>query len=211
MKLTAQLQALAEGSAKRHPGPAQDIMRGAIEALEATTILDNAFKTGDKLPQIKLPDAIGNTVNLHEILKTDKLVLAFYRGGWCPYCNIELKALQEALPEIEAKGAKLIAISPEVPDNSLSTSEKNGLAFTVLSDTNNKLARAMNLVYKLPEELVNLYKSFKIDLVHSQQNEANELPIAATYVIAQDGTITYHFLAEDYKLRADPEAILKAL
>ncbi len=211
MTLREQLKELADGSAKRHSGKAQDIMRTAIRQLESTTILEQALKTGDIIPEIRLSNANGEIIDIRSILKKHKVVLAFYRGTWCPYCNLELRALQNALPEIEAKGAKLVAISPQTPDNSLTTVEKNELSFEVLSDVDGIVARKMKLMYTLPSELVELYKSFKIDLVKSNGNLENELPIAATYIVEQDGNISYHFLAEDYKLRADPEDIIKSL
>ena len=211
MSLTEQLQAYADQSAQKIPQPAQEIMRAGIDELVNNSILDKAFKTGQKIPQINLPNAVGQEINVNEELKNNKLVIAFYRGGWCPYCNLELKALQNALPEIEAKGAKLIAIAPEAPDNSLTTKEKNELSFEVLSDANNEVARELNLVYRLDDSLNELYKGFGIDLEANQNNTNQELPIAATYVVEQDGTISYHFLQEDYKLRADPSEILNAL
>lgn len=211
MKLTESLKELADNSVKRHPGAAQDIMRKAIEDLKATNMLEHAVKTGDQFPDFELPNAQGETVSLSEQLQKGKIVLIFYRGGWCPYCNLELKAFQEVLPQIKEKGATLIAITPETPDNSLSTKEKNQLDFEVLTSENNELARSLNLVFKLPEALAELYGKFGIDLLESQGNDANELPIAATYIIEQSGKISYHFLAEDYKLRADPELVLAAL
>lgn len=211
MTLTEQLKEYADNSVKRHPGAAQDMMREAIEALVATNILDGAIKTGDQFPNFTLPNAKGNEISLEELLKEGRVVLTFYRGGWCPYCNIALQALQNALPEIKAKGAQLIAITPETPDNSLTTQEKNELGFEVLTSENNELARSLGLVYQLPDDLVTLYNKFGIDLIQSQGNEANELPIAATYIIGQDGKVTYHYLAEDYKLRADPLDIIAAL
>lgn len=211
MTLTEQLQELAEGSAKRHPGKSQDIMRKAIDELVNNSILENAYKTGDTIPEIELPNATNNIINVNNILTENRVVLAFYRGGWCPYCNLELKALQDILPEIEAKGAKLIAISPETPNNTLNTQEKNSLSFEVLSDVNNRIAKSLNLTFKLPEELLSLYKTFGINLDENQGNMNQELPIAATYIIEKTGTISYHFLQEDYKLRADPSDILKAL
>ena len=211
MSLTTALQQLADGSAKRHPGAAQDIMKRAIDKLKETPILAQAFKTGDRLPPISLPNATGTTVDLQELLRKSRLVITFYRGGWCPYCNLELRAYQSALNEIQAKGAQLIAISPELPDNALTTQEKNELSFEVLSDINSEAAHKLNLIYSLPDELVTLYTKFGIDLDHSQGNTDNTLPIAATYIVEQDGRISYHFLEEDYKLRADPEEVLKRL
>ena len=211
MTLTEQLRELAEGSLKRHPGEAQDIMKNGINELINSSMLDKAYRTGQKIPNIELPNATGETVKINDVLQNNKVVLAFYRGGWCPYCNLELKALQNALPQIEAKGAKLIAIAPEAPDNSLTTKEKNELSFEVLSDTNNQTAKEMNLVFRLPASLETLYKKFGINLDANQNNTNQELPIAATYIVEQDGTISYHFLEEDYKLRADPSEILTAL
>lgn len=211
MSLTTALQELADGSVKRHPGAAQDIMKSAIDALQKTPILEQAFKTGDQLPDISLPNAMGKTVHLQDMLKDSRLVITFYRGGWCPYCNLELRAYQTALSEIHAKDAQLVAISPELPDNALTTTEKNELAFEVLSDHTNAVAQKLNLLYQLPDELVALYTKFGIDLEANQGNTANSLPIAATYIVEQDGRISYDFLAEDYKLRADPETVLRKL
>jgi len=211
MRLTEQLKELAEGSAKRHPGQAQEIMATAIKQLEATNILEKAYKTGDFIPNIQLSNANGDIIAINDILENNKIVLSFYRGAWCPYCNLELKALQNILPQIEEKGAKLIAISPQTPDNTLTTKEKNALKFEVLSDVNGATARQMNLIYQLPQDLANLYKTFSIDLETSNGNNSQELPIAATYIIEQTGKISYHFLAEDYKLRADPKDFLDRL
>ena len=211
MTLTEQLKEYADNSAKRHPGAAQDTMKNAIAALEATDILAKATKTGDQFSNFTLPNAKGEQISLEDLLQEGKVVLTFYRGGWCPYCNIALKALQNALPEIKAKGANLVAITPKTPDNSLSTQEKNELDFHVLTSENNELARSLGLVYQLPEDLVTLYKKFGIDLIESQGNEASELPIAATYIIEQNGKVSYHYLAEDYKLRDDPSDIIAAL
>lgn len=211
MNLIAQLQSLAEGSASRHPGESQEIMSNGIKELKASHIVSKSLKTGDKVPAIKLPNQNNELVDVNEILKTNKVVLSFYRGGWCPYCNLELKALQHFLPEMEEKGARLIAITPETPDNSMTTHEKNELTFDILTDKNNELARAMNLVFTLPEDLQGLYKKFGIDLDGTQGNASQELPLAATYVIGKNGIIEYHFIEEDYKLRADPKEILDTL
>jgi len=211
MTLTEKLKEHANGSAKRLPLESQNIMKSAIDQLVTSSIFDNALKTGDTIPTISLSNHLGETIDVKDILLKNRLVLTFYRGGWCPYCNLELKALQSVLPEMEAKGAKLIAISPELPDNSMTTVEKNQLSFQVLSDINNKVAEAFNLVFTLPPDLQEIYRGFNIDLDTNQGNTQQQLPIAATYIIEQDGSISYDYLAEDYKLRADPQDILKAL
>jgi peroxiredoxin len=212
MNLTEQLKAHADKSKSRLPQQSLETMQSAIDELVTSSLLESAAKKGSIIPEISLPNATGKLVNLNAILENNKVVLTFYRGGWCPYCNLELRAFQNVLPQIEEKGAKLIAVSPEVPDNSLSTTEKNNLSFEVLSDVNNEVARALGLVFKMPEPLQELYKSsFGIDLEQSQQNTNQELPIAATYIIEKDGTISYDFLHEDYKLRANPSEVIAAL
>lgn len=211
MSLTEQLKELADNSVKRHPGEAQDIMKAGIDQLISSSILENALKAGSKIPNITLPNAKNESVELYSLLKENKVVLTFYRGGWCPYCNLELKAYQQNLALIKDKGAQLVAISPETPDNSLTTSEKNELNFEILSDTNNEFARQLGLVFTLPASLQELYKKFGINLDENQNNSNQELPIAATYIIEKDATISYAFLEEDYKLRADPQTVIDQL
>ena len=212
MSLTEQLKAYADQSAEKIPANIQLVMQSAINELENSDLLVKALKTGDLLPEITLPNIKEEHVSLNSKLASGKkLVISFYRGGWCPYCNIELRALQNILPEIKEKGAELIAITPESPDNSLSTIEKNNLDFEVLTDEDNKLAYSLNLAYQIPEELNTIYKSFGINLEDSQGNADHTLPIAATYVVDTDGKVIYHFLNEDYKLRADVDEILKVL
>lgn len=211
MNLTEELKKHADQSAAKIPLEIQNVMKKAIKDLEESGLVANALKKGDTIPEITAPNATGKTISVQEKLKTGKVILAFYRGGWCPYCNLELKALQEILPQIEEKGATLIAITPETPDNSLSTTEKNALTFEVVTDKDNKIASAFNLTYKLPKELVEIYLTFGINLEKSNESISNELPIAATYIIDTDGIIVYDFIKEDYKLRADTAEILAAL
>lgn len=211
MSLTEDLKARAEASAKKYPESTHRIMNNGIQELRDIGLVSRALKTGDKIPEITLPNAAHKNISVQEVLLDKKVVLSFYRGGWCPYCNLELNALQQALPEFEKHDATLIAISPETPDNSLTTSEKNNLSFEVLSDTDNKIAKYFNLAFTLPKDLVEVYKGFKINLQESNGNSNQQLPISATYIIDQDGTILYDHIKEDYKERADPKEIIKKL
>lgn len=211
MSLTAQLQERAAQSAQKYPETTHAIMNNGIQVLKDNKLVSKALKTGDKIPEIILPNATNKNVSINQLLSNKKVVLSFYRGGWCPYCNLELKALQQALPEFEKQDAVLVAISPETPDNSLSTSEKNELSFEVLSDAGNQIAEKFNLMFTLPEDLVEVYQEFGIDLEKSNGSSNWQLPISATYVIDQNGTIIYDFIKEDYKERADPEEIIKFL
>lgn len=211
MSLTEDLKARAAQSLGKYPETTHQIMNNGIQVLKDASLVQKALKTGDKIPEISLPNATNKITSLQEILNNKKVVLSFYRGGWCPYCNIELQALQQNLQEFEKHGAALVAISPETPDNSLSTSEKNNLSFEVLSDNDNKIASAFNLMFTLPNDLKEVYQGFGIDLEQSNGNSNWQLPISATYIIDQDGTIIYDCIKEDYKERADPEEIINLL
>lgn len=181
-----------------------------IALVRESGAVDSAKQVGDKAPDFTLPDALGGDVTLSELLKEGPVVLVWYRGGWCPYCNIHLHALQQALPEFNKAGAELVAISPELPDNSISTKDKNNLAFHVLSDVQNKVGKVYNVVYTLPDFIAARYnKTF--DLMKYNGDDSNELPLSAAYVIAQDGTITFAFLDADYRNRAEPADLLKAV
>ncbi|MDF1658211.1 MAG: peroxiredoxin-like family protein [Verrucomicrobiales bacterium] len=183
-----------------------------IEAVVKAQTVEKAVQQGAKAPDFTLPNAKGSEVTLSEKLAEGPVVLTWYRGGWCPYCNIQLAAYQKVLPQIEELGAQLIAISPEVPDKSLSTTEKNSLRFEVLSDVNSKVAKDYGLVFELTPEVEKLYADF-FDIVEYNGEEAarNELPLAATYVIAEDGTVAWAFLDADYTKRAEPRDIIDAL
>lgn len=211
MNLTDELKKYADQSAAKIPAEILAIMKNAIQELESSNLVNQALKTGDKIPTIELPNATGKIISIQEQIKKGKVIIAFYRGGWCPYCNLELKALQEILPQIKEKGASLIAITPETPDNSLNTIEKNNLEFEVLTDKDNKTASKFNLTYKLPKELLDIYLNFGINLEKSNNNQLGELPIAATYVVDTKGTIIFDYIKEDYKLRASTEAIIASL
>ena len=186
-------------------------MSQATNDLKQSGIEDSSLQAGSKALNFGLPNATGETVDLQGLLKKGAVVLAFYRGGWCPYCNLELKALQNALPEIKALGANLVAVSPQTPDNSLSTAEKNELTFEVLSDVGNKVAKEYGLVFTLPESLRPIYEKFGIDITAHNGDQTFELPVAATYVINTDGTIAHGFIDADYTQRLDPTEIVTAL
>ena len=207
-------ESLAQQQAATHtklPAPVRNTMQTATADLAASGILDTATNQGDTAPEFSLPNATGTTVSLSSLLAKGPVVLSFYRGQWCPYCNIELRALQQALPDITAAGAGLVAVSPQTPDNSLSTVEKNELTFEVLSDVENVVARQYGLVFTLPEALRPIYSSFGIDVPAHNGNETFELPIAATYVIGTDGKVAHAFVNADYTLRLDPVDIIAAL
>ncbi|MGD6815952.1 peroxiredoxin-like family protein [Metabacillus sp. 84] len=208
--LGGQFQQYLEKFKKNASAKTQEDMEKAIRELEESEE-GKGLKVGDQVPDFILPDAQGNEVSIANVLKKGPAVITFYRGGWCPYCNMELKAYQDILHEIHDAGAELIAISPENPDASLSTKEKNDLAFHVLSDQGNKTARDFNLVYEMPQYLIDIYKEKGLDVPGHNGDESWTLPVSATYIADQSGNIVYEYTKADYKDRVEPQEILKQL
>jgi peroxiredoxin len=212
MSLKEQLAEYRAGWYKRVPPERQAIMQRHIDQLRAGAISRSMLKVGDRAPGVVLMNAKGQTVDVARLLKKGPVIVTFYRGGWCPYCNLELKAYQQMLPEIAATGASLVAISPEKPDESLSTAEKNALSFEVLSDVGQNVGRAFGLVYDFTDELKSAYRGFNLDIpARNGTPEEWALPVSATYVIDRDGFIVYAYTDPDYRDRADPREVLAAL
>ncbi|AFY71710.1 alkyl hydroperoxide reductase/ Thiol specific antioxidant/ Mal allergen [Thalassoporum mexicanum PCC 7367] len=186
-------------------------MDRATEELGESGIVDRSLKVGDRIPAFSLPNIAGEEVKISDFLTKGLTIISFYRGGWCPYCNMELRALQQYLPQFQALGAELVAITPETPDNSLTTTEKNELSFAVLSDVGNKIARQFGLVFVLPEYLRSVYEKFGIDLPAYNGDQTFELPVPATYVVDREGKIIHAYANIDYTQRLDPEVILGVL
>jgi peroxiredoxin len=181
-----------------------------IELVAQSGVLDTALKEGDKAPDFTLPADDGAEVTLSKLLAEGPAVLTWYRGGWCPYCNIELQALNRALPRIQKAGGSLVAISPETLPNTKETTEQSTLGFPVLSDEDNRVAKKYGIVYTLPGPVAEAFKG-RIDLAKYHGNEKNELPLAVTYVVDTAQVIRYAFVDADYKKRAEPAEIVAVL
>ena len=187
------------------------IVGASFEKLYSSDTAESAIAVGEIAPNFTLPDATGKTVSLHSRLDKGPVVLSFYRGGWCPFCNLELQALQALLPEIKSLGANLIGISPETPDTSMTTVEKQQLQFDVLSDAGNKTARDYGLYFTVYEEMRPLYLKWGLDVPASNGDDSWELPVPATYVIDTKGVARTAHVDKDYTKRMEPEQILAAL
>lgn len=183
MSLTKELADYGARSAQGMSADTKEKFDHAKERLRASGLGEQSLKVGARVADFTLRNAGGEDVQLADLLAKGPVVLSFYRGGWCPYCNIELRALQRALPEINDFGAELVAISPETPDHAQDTTETNDLEYEVLGDTGNKVARAFGLVFTLAEELRPIYQDFGIELPDYNGDESFELPVPATYVI----------------------------
>ena len=211
MTLTQDLINLRNKLVANHSDEIKTIMNKATQELLNSNIIEQTLQVGEEVPNFTLPNAVGRAVELQKLLNAGPVVISFYRGQWCPYCNLELRTLQQYLPLIQERGATLVAISPQTPDNSLSTAEKNELTFEVLSDVGNQVAQKFGLVFTLSLELRPLYQEFGIDLPAHNGDETFELPIAATYIIEPTGTVAYCFVDPDYTKRLDPEIIVQTL
>ncbi len=183
----------------------------AEKQISAEDAAKKALNVGAKMPLFSLKDSNGKIVGSDELLKQGNLVVVFYRGSWCPFCNLYLRNLQKNLAQIKAAGGNLVAVSVENPDNSLSVARKNELDFTVLSDPDLTAAKKFGIVYQMPKETDEFYKSKGLDVAKHNEMERAELPLSATYVVNQKGEIVYAFLEPDYKKRAAPETIIEML
>lgn len=166
---------------------------------------------GDILPALALPNAVGETVDLRALAALGPLVISFYRGGWCPYCNLELRSYQQRLGDFDRLGATLVAVSPETPDDTLDTAQKNALAFEVLSDVEGRLADALGIRFQLTPAIRALYEKFGHDLPTRNGDGRWSLPMPATFIVAKGGVIASVFADPDYRTRLDPEQALSAV
>jgi peroxiredoxin len=188
-----------------------DTMHRATAELKASGQEARALKVGDKAPSFTLNDADGKPVSSVELLGSGPLIVTFYRGAWCPYCNMDLKAMEAMLPTYRANGASLVAISPQTAPNSRKAIRNNGLTFPILSDPGNETAHKFGLRFALPDYLIELYKAMKNDLPGFNGDPSWTLPMPARYVIGSDGLIAYAEVNADYTQRPDPEDLLPAL
>jgi peroxiredoxin len=187
------------------------LIGGDILDLRESGILDHAARAGDVFPATaNLRNAQNAPFDLQALIAAKPVILTFYRGGWCPYCNLELRAFQALLANIHAAGAELVAVSPELPDHSLSTAEKNDLTFTVLSDVGGKLASALGIKFTLSDAVRPFYEKAGHALPARNGDGVWALPMPATFVIEQGGRIAEAFIEPDYRKRLEPQQALAA-
>lgn len=211
MNLRDELRSVYEKGAAERPADESAVMQRAAAELFGSGQAERAVRVGDLAPGFSLPNATGGTVSLKRLLRDGPVIVSFYRGGWCPYCNLELRALQASVGEFEDRGARLVAISPQVPDESLSVSERHNLSFEVLSDVGTLVAREYGLSFNIPADLAAIYEKRGHDLIRTNGGHDRTLVIPASYVIGQDGVISWAFVNSDHTKRADPSDLIAAL
>ncbi|WP_372594761.1 peroxiredoxin-like family protein [Actinotalea sp.] len=211
MTLAEDLHAQAERSAAAASPETRAQRLAAVAAVAASGIDRTAVAVGDLAPAFTLPDATGRAVALSSLLEHGPVVLSFYRGGWCPYCTLELRALQAAMPRLSAAGGTLVAISPEAPDSSLSTAEKAGLEFAVLSDTEGSTITAYGLRFTVDAVTREVLTEAEAKAARARGTTTEILPVPATYVVGTDGVVRYAFVDTDHRRRAEPDDLVAAV
>lgn len=209
--LQALLDAVAQHMVSVFPANALLSISSTIARQAADNLAAQSLQAGSDAPLFTLPDAGGSNVSLASLLQRGPLILTFYRGGWCPYCDLTLRAYQQALPEFARCGASLVAISAQTRDASQATVVQKQLTFPVLSDTNNRVARQYGLVYRFDDELQATFLGLGIDFAHYNGTAGWELPLTGTFVVAQNGTIVLASVQENYMRRLDPQVLVAAL
>ena len=186
-------------------------------SLAICTFLSNAqtypsgLKLNDKAPEFTGKDQNGKSVSLNDELKNNEVVLIFYRGQWCPYCNKELKSIEDSLSLISSKGATVLAITPEKSENVTKTIDKTKAAYSIISDDGLKIMKAYDVAYSVDTAMAAKYKSYGIDFTQANGSNGANLPVPAVYIINKNGNIAYRYFDVDYRNRANVKDILNHL
>lgn len=191
----------------------RDAYEALVRDLGQSGFADSARKAGEPMPEFELPNVEARLVASRELLARGPLVVSFFRGGWCPYCTLELKALQQSLPEIERHGATLVAITPDTGAAFAAAKRKNALGYEVLSDVDNGVGLACGIIFRVPEAIRQLYLRLGIDLGARHGNNTGEwlLPLPATYIVDRGGIIRHAELEPDFRRRMEPQEIIRVL
>jgi peroxiredoxin len=191
--------------------PLRDLYDALVQRLTDSTTAEGALKAGDVFPEFALPDGSGGFALSSDLLQRGPLVVNFYRGSWCPYCSAAAEAMSAAAPTISAAGATIIGISPALGNFSFSANHGRELNFNMLRDIDNGLALQCGLLFRLTDDIIQKYLAAGLDLSKVYGNDSWFLPIPASYVVESNGTITHAFVNPDFRYRADPAEILRAV
>lgn len=208
--LQAKLDAKKAQWAEKADQKTHDVYDDGIAKVKATGVLGTMKNVGDTAPTFTLPNAVGEDVSSADLLAKGPIVVVFYRGAWCPYCNLTLADWQDHLDEIQALGAQLVTISPQLPDFSLDSKQKNDLKFPVLSDVGHTVSDDFGITTQVTPEILEIWEG-RIDLEKHNGDASAKLPLPATYLIGTDGTIHFAHAHEDYRVRAEPDEVIAKL
>lgn len=209
MALSAELSTTYNQFLETAPKEVSQVIIDAVDNFKSTYGPAKQSSPGSAFPKFQLSDATGQKVTLDDLLAKGALLVSFYRGEWCPFCNLELRALQSHLDEFRKKGVTLVAVSPELPDQSLSTSEKLSLKFPILSDVDNQLAKQLGLLFPQPEAMRTVFEKFSVDWKQRYGNDDLEVPVPATFLVDKKGIVRNSFVNPEYQHRLDPETAME--
>lgn len=198
---------MREATMQRMPQSIIQVFKDSIVAIRKNQLKEKALKIGDKVPDIPLTTVDNNNTFISELLKTDFLILNFYRGGWCPYCNLELREYERLRKDFLQINTDVIGISAEIPERTIQTSNKNKLTIPLLVDIDAKFMKEIGIVFRLDEASKNEYKNFGMDFIQIHGNSNFELPVPAVYVINTNMEIIYTHFEEDYMTRLEPTTL----
>ena len=211
MALQSDLQQLRDRVMATMPAASIEVFENSLEIIRTDQLKQHALQVGDEVPSMQLLRPDGSTTTLRDLLNRDYLVLNFYRGGWCPYCNLELRAYDQLGEAFGQLGAEVIGISAELPHLAAATSAQNQLSLNVFTDPDAALMKAMGLVFALDPASKAAYRGFGIDLREKHGSDKEELPVPATYVIDRQRRVVLRHFEEDYTTRLEPETLLQQL
>ncbi|KAK5136315.1 hypothetical protein LTR08_003688 [Meristemomyces frigidus] len=203
-----QLSAVFDGFSKNAPEVVKNPInssRASLSDFDASGII----KVGEKMPDFKLQNAVGKEVDSASLRAKGPMVLTFYRGEWCPFCNIAMSGFQKYASEFKAMGVTLVALTPELPNGTLTMTEKHQLDFAVLTDAHNEYARKLGIVWKMPENLRPIFEKFGHDLPKRNGDDSFEVPLPATLLVDKDGIVRNVYAEPDYVKRVEPQTVLE--
>jgi peroxiredoxin len=208
MDLQQELNAVEQMVREKTPPHVMPTIEASIHAVKKWGLERRALQSGETIRDFELPDATGAMVKSLELRTRGPLLIVFYRGAWCPFCNLALQALQERYSEIASRGVTLVAISPQTPDHSLSLREKHNLRFPVLSDIGNKVAQQFGIVFELDHGLKVVQAQFGVDIPSFNGDQSFQLPVPAVFLVSKDGKVLDSFVEVNYMKRLAPETAI---
>lgn len=209
--LAKKIEEINQKLAKQLPAEIINVFSQSIEDLKNSKIDQNSIQVGYKFPDFNLRNTNNQLIHLHELLKKGKVIVAFIRGTWCPYCNLQLKALQDHLELLHQKDVTLVVITPQSEDNNKELELSHKLNFDLLTDQNHLLAKQLGISFQLPKYAIDTYEKLGISLSDYNKNDHNELPIPAVYIIDTDYTIIYQFVDSNYMNRVNIQDLIDQL
>jgi peroxiredoxin len=210
--IAEQVKDVKAAAATQLPAEVVAVFASDQAALAERGVPAGAVAVGDKLAPFALSDATGQIRTLDELTADGPAVIVFYRGGWCPYCNVTLRTYQrDLLPQLDARSVRLVAISPEKPDASLTTQEKAELSYTVLSDTGARLASAVGITFEPSEEGLAAQRTLGVDIRATRADRGTVLPMPTVLIVDRDHTVRFVDIHPDYTGRTEVNQILNVL